>query len=539
MTELLWLLTIGIPLIGYAEIHFRIPLLPSRLFRREPEIIFDMPVRTEPDGKLPVFLLINDAHLFPIQISSVTFTCYHSLLDVRENFYFNVDAEISSNYYEQIFPILLTQSGKWEISAELIGKNRNKSFHAVSDNYRSTSKKPFTVWVSSEPFPKFLNQQHGDLHHHTRYTFDQVEFGGGIPLSKSAANVLGYDFLCLTDHSYDLDDLPDNYLKQDPELEKWKQFNKEVSELNGQKDGTLLIPGFELSTGNQSGENVHLLLLGQTTFIHGSGDGGEIPFKTKPETTLSEALGRLDPQTTAFAAHPFETPSTPEKLTLNRGIYTEHDLLTTQIPLQILNGWLGEAFQKSRQIWIRFLLAGNRTLIGGGNDSHGNFNRVRQIKLPFFSITEKDSHWFGKFRTVVQSQEKNEQSILSALKAGHSYLTNGIALLLKTKKIPDFLFGSELVVERFKTIVLKTKTTGEFGSIEEVRIYFGTNRQEIEVRVNVPEENCLDFELDFSGIRLPEGSLYFRIEVEGKLGDFYYQRSQDPLIAFTNPVFLV
>ncbi|MCB0292329.1 MAG: hypothetical protein KDH97_18890, partial [Calditrichaeota bacterium] len=30
---------------GYAEIHYRLPGIPSRLFKKEPEIIFDLPFR--------------------------------------------------------------------------------------------------------------------------------------------------------------------------------------------------------------------------------------------------------------------------------------------------------------------------------------------------------------------------------------------------------------------------------------------------------------------------------------------------------------
>jgi len=539
MTEFLWLLPFAIPILGYAETHFRLPFFPNRLFKREPEIIFDMPVRTEPGSALPVFLLINDAHLFPIRVDSVSINCYHLNSGEQSFFSFPVHENIAEPFYERQFHVLLAKPGKWEIKAELSGFSENKPLTVISDNYSTTQKKPFTVWIGSDRFPKFENQQHGDIHHHTRYTFDQVEFGGGIQLSKAASVALAYDFLCLTDHSYDLDDLPDNYLKQDPELRKWKQLIDEVISLNQPEEGTLLIPGFELSTRNESGKNIHLLLLGQRTFIHGSGDSGERPFRTKSETSLKEALSLLNQQTTAYAAHPFEVPSSAERFALNRGIYSETDLLDTQIPMQILNGWLGEAFQKSRKIWIEFLVSGNRTFIGGGNDSHGNFNRVRQTKLPFFSLTEKDSHWFGKFRTVVQTAGKDEERILSALKAGHSYLTNGIALHIFRKDLSEVEFGTDLKREDFNSLELELKTTEEFGCLEKIRLFIGADGKELITNLEIGQQDCLYFRQEFTDFRLPDESLYFRIEVEGKLAEFYHQRSPDLLVAFTNPVFLI
>ena len=53
----------------YAETHYRvIPGIWSRLFRREPEIITDTVWRLDFGHKLPVLLLVKDAHLFPVTI---------------------------------------------------------------------------------------------------------------------------------------------------------------------------------------------------------------------------------------------------------------------------------------------------------------------------------------------------------------------------------------------------------------------------------------------------------------------------------------
>jgi len=61
-----------VPLIGlYAETHFRFRIPFSRYFKREPELIFDTPWRLEPSQKLSIFLVVKDAHLYPVKLESV------------------------------------------------------------------------------------------------------------------------------------------------------------------------------------------------------------------------------------------------------------------------------------------------------------------------------------------------------------------------------------------------------------------------------------------------------------------------------------
>ena len=62
-------------LAAYAETHFRFfPLFPSVLYKREPEIVFDLPRRLNPGEDLPISLLTNDIHRFPIEPDIVSVT---------------------------------------------------------------------------------------------------------------------------------------------------------------------------------------------------------------------------------------------------------------------------------------------------------------------------------------------------------------------------------------------------------------------------------------------------------------------------------
>ena len=68
--HILWL-SFLLPVFVYAEIHYKIWNIFSRYFKREPEIVADVPHRLGPGKKLPVFLCIKDADRFPVELDTV------------------------------------------------------------------------------------------------------------------------------------------------------------------------------------------------------------------------------------------------------------------------------------------------------------------------------------------------------------------------------------------------------------------------------------------------------------------------------------
>ncbi len=61
------------PILCYPETHFRFKKIsPSYLFTKEPEIIFDLPFRKEPNQQLFLSLIINHIDLYPIEVDSIT-----------------------------------------------------------------------------------------------------------------------------------------------------------------------------------------------------------------------------------------------------------------------------------------------------------------------------------------------------------------------------------------------------------------------------------------------------------------------------------
>ncbi|MCK4296427.1 MAG: hypothetical protein KAX28_07220, partial [Candidatus Marinimicrobia bacterium] len=53
-----------LPIFLYAEIHYHLPFFVGRLYKKQPEIIFDLPYRIQSDF-LPVMLLMKDSDRYP------------------------------------------------------------------------------------------------------------------------------------------------------------------------------------------------------------------------------------------------------------------------------------------------------------------------------------------------------------------------------------------------------------------------------------------------------------------------------------------
>ena len=64
--------------IMYAELHFRFKWSDSRYFRKEPEILSDLPIRIEPGNNIPILLIIKDAHIYPINLNKVNIKTYYN-----------------------------------------------------------------------------------------------------------------------------------------------------------------------------------------------------------------------------------------------------------------------------------------------------------------------------------------------------------------------------------------------------------------------------------------------------------------------------
>jgi hypothetical protein len=545
-----------IPAWLYAEIHYRFKFIPSRLFYRQPEIIADAPHRIDPRQPLPILLLVKDANRFPIELQSVTasihlgnpatnFTHY----DLRFTHYasrftlFASPEKINSPLWWRIFSIEIPTEWRGnlaQVNVEIAYRCGDRQLRCYNDNHIGTSHAPLRVYFANEPLPSLPGFVHGELHCHTDATSDQVEFGAPVEAMVELAKAQGLKFFAATDHSYDLDDLPDNYLKNDPALHKWNDLQARVRRCNARHHDFVVIPGEEVSAGNSRRRNVHFLIFNHPQFFPGSGDSAERWLRTEPEMSIREILDQLDDEALAFAAHPEVPTPKLEWLLLRRGKWQWPDYQHPRLNgLQIWNG-APEGMEEGVKRWRELLLAGKKLFIIAGDDAHGNCNRFRQVGLPHLRMREDHFHLFGRMRTVVQlNNQLNLQSLLSSLRNGRACITTGPLLDLQIicENGRHARLG-ETVTEPVKSLAMHATSSLEFGKLERVIVWLGDlheRREQIlfETRdFTDPFSFSHDLPLDF-----PLGQFYLRGEVHSA-GSECLPECSLPCCGLTNPIWV-
>jgi hypothetical protein len=538
-----------IPLWLYAEIHYRFKFIPSRLFYRQPEIIADAPHRLDPGQPLPILLLVKDAHRFPIELQSVTASIHcnaqpqNITLHVLRFTLHQSPKSINSPLWWRIFPIDIP--AKWrgqlaEGNIEITYRCSGRQFRCNNDNHIGTSHSPLRVYFANDPLPVFPGFVHGELHCHTDATSDQVEFGAPVEAMVDLAKAQGLNFFAATDHSYDLDDLPDNYLKNDSSLRKWHDLRKRIKRCNEQNQDFVTIPGEEVSAGNSRRRNVHFLIFNSPKFFPGSGDSAERWLRTEPEMSIIEILDQLDAEALAFAAHP-EVP-TPflEWLLLRRGKWQWPDYQHPRLNgLQIWNGSL-EGMEEGTARWRELLLAGKKVFIITGDDAHGNFNRFRQVGIPHLRMREHHWHLFGRTRTAaLLDGQLRLPSLISALRKGRTCITTGplVDLQVFCESGRCARIG-ETITESIRNFVVHAKSSPEFGKLERVVVWLGDLQKRGE-RVLFETNNFAEpFSFSHSqSLNLPAGQVYLRGEVHSAGSEFLPEPAL-PCRALTNPIWI-
>lgn len=494
----------------YPEIHYRFRFFPfSRYYRRRPEILSDAPHRLEPGQDLPVLLLIKDAHLFPFELQEVQLQarCRDRLLTRV----IGLNETIQSRLWHRVERLSLPDESpaEWEISSIWQIRLNSRQCRIVNDNLPGLSHTPLKVVQSGHPLPRLPGWHFGDLHAHTFFTEDQVEFGAPLAAYPELGHAQGLSFAFAADHAYDLDDPPNSYFVRDPELRKFHARAEELASLNERfRDQFVLLPGFELTVANHRGRNVHLLMLGQTEFLPGSGDSAEKWLRTKSELSVGRALARLTPGALAFAAHPASHPPLLQRLLLGRGRWEGADLQNDELcGLQVWNGEPSEDFQAALNAWRDGLLEGRRWKIIAGSDAHGNFNRYRQIGFPMIRLEEADRHVFGTVRTGVYCPEGVKAEILlHHLRHGRSFISDGPFADIEIARS-----GEDAVTARAVAL-----STSEFGALNEIKILWGKSGAPSE-RILL-KENAQQRERWGGVIPLEEKEGYLRLEVKTDAG---------------------
>jgi hypothetical protein len=530
----LWLL----PFFLYAETHFRFRYFLSFLKKDEPEVIADLPHRVEPGHRLPVLILIKDAHAYPCVLRQITLELRQYNSVVQKTDLLKQSIVLNQKLYSHVFQIDRSELFGWfdvDVSFKLEVHGETSTYH--NDNHKTSSRRPFSVFLSPHPLPRFPGLHVGDPHTHSSYTEDQVEFGSPIDASRDLSRAMGLSYFCVTDHSYDLDDKLDSFLDNDPALPKWVSFQKEVDALNKNDEDFAIVRGEEVTCENDDGKNVHFLVFGQTEFIQGSGDGAEQWLRTKSEHTIGEVLKAKSHGAAAFAAHAQEPVPILQRLLLGRGVWSFRDLQNEGLEgLQIINGKIDVGFEQSYRMWVRLLLSGRRVSAIAGNDAHGNFNRFRQVGIPFLTIREQQHQLFGKWRTGIFIEGAlSEKSVLLALAQGHTIMTDGPVVHMSAMSADGQIIGIGGTIRadsvRFSIDILSSE---EFGQISAVRVIVGKVGTAIEQTALRFEGNQgFSLQKDFSLDSVSAN--YVRVEVTTSASGNCDGR---PHFCFTNPIWM-
>jgi hypothetical protein len=537
LTDLLPSLLQMLPVFLYAETHYRFRYFFSVLRKHEPEIIADAPHRIEPNQPLPILVLVKDAHQFPLKLNKVSIVIRKDGKPLIEKELLKSPIELTEKLLWRVYEVPLDGiSGiiECDVIFKIDDGKKQLSYH--NDNHRTSSHQPLKIFVAPSPLPRFEHLHFGECHSHSSYTEDQVEFGAPLEASTQLSLALGLSFFCVTDHSYDLDDSVDNYLVNNSNLPKWSLLQQEVDDQNSKHQDFVIVRGEEVTCRNSKDQNIHLLLLGNRKFFHGSGDGAERWLKTRSENSINEILNSIEPSVLSFAAHPKERVSFLQRLLLRRGKWLQQDFIHPQLTgIQFVNGHVSDGFWEGYHQWIEALVEGKRIFVLAGDDAHGNFNRFRQIGIPFLKIRETGHQLFGKMRTGVYLESLSEENILRAIHSGKTIVTDGpVVNLLIDSPTHGISSIGETVIGNKHSVSLEVRSSSEYGSIDSVKVFMGSTGVRETVIISEKLSQKYTANRNFS-VEISRKS-YLRAEVWTSSFD---SNDAQPHFCLTNPIWLV
>jgi hypothetical protein len=475
-------------MLHYAETHFRFPV--SRLYRKEPVVLIDAPFQICPGLPCFVWLVIRNANRFPVYINEV-YGEWKNAEEQNISFKSVIEKQFNGKFHFEELNFEKPQSpGLWLLKISIKYEINKKGKVCERWNYPFLPVKPLIINFLKEAPPKPAGWLAGDTHCHSSYTSDSVEFGAAPAVVQKAAESVGLDFFCITDHSYDL-----------RSEEKFQKLKRETSaETDNYPSLPRMVAGEEISCGNSKNQNVHLLAFGNKNYVEGHGDGGRRWWNTAPDLSIQKAIEKSE--VFCFAAHPKIEMLYLEKLLLKRGHWNFKDLTENKIyGIEFWNGFRGRDFYEGRELWIKCLLAGHKLLPLGGNDAHGDLNSYTAVKQPLWSLKNNQEHVFGLVRTVIPNTGKIPFSEIPE----NLYITDGPVLWMEK----DF--------ERGK-LTLHAKSTEDFGKFLSITIFRGERDAnscfEKNEQMKTGDSLILDFEIFLNG------SFYIRAECETSCGRF-------------------
>ncbi len=512
-------------MLTYAEMHYRPRWAPSLIFRRMPEIVCDTPVRVNPGRPVPVFVFIKDAHRFPVILAAVIIQLSYADGTERLLRFPYADLAIADPFWWDVYNIVPERHGIISVRPHIVLRTGKRTRIVVVDNYRGVSHGPLAVLVADEPLPAPPGWHAGDIHCHSLFTEDPIEFGAPVEALVMAAQAFGFDWLAVTDHSYDLGSSPGRWNAPDPGHERWSDLRRLADQIDGM---FTLIPGEEVTCRTAGGRNCHLLALDAGSFIEGSGDGGGHGLAAATEYDIASAVRMCrEGGGIPLAAHPLEPVSLAERLVLKRGRWTDADLSVDGLAgMQVFNGSGDRGVSDGIAAWVRLLLAGKRLVLAGGSDAHGDMNRCRRVDVPLAWIAESPENTLGRARTVVRTESLSRESLLDAIGNGRAVVSTGPFADLAVRG-NGCAAGPGDTAEVPCTVRAELYATAETGVLASCRILAGVPGERAE-RLLAARDRIGGYSATVETICDIPGAAYIRAECGTETG----------AVCITNPIWL-
>ena len=543
----------------YAETHFKFRLPWSLLYRPWPEIIFDMPFQAVPGIEPTMWIVVRDADRFPVTLESaeIEIACHDGDITLTEKRTVALDIAADRPFAFYPVPLADLKPGKYTITPRVTVKKKNAN--EGDKNARRTFTRwnlpglrpaPLRLQVLAEMPPKAPGYAAGEMHCHTHYSRDHVEFGATPAVLQQAAASVGLDFACCTDHAYDFAFTDEDYTKEARSpAPRFQALRDEIAALPQGEGHPLLLAGEEVSAGNSKGENVHVTVFAPDSYLPGLGDCGRYWLENKPTRSIAQIL--QDTTAHCFAAHPFQQMGIVEKFVFRRGYWAVKDLHADKPHairgLQFWNGIRDEGFKLGREFWIAELGKGNFILPIGGNDAHGDLNDTTAVSTPLFSLKHTRDHVFGRVRTVVkldcpaipnchpreggrtalsalalsahghqggdlQADTLTQEKLNTALAGDNCYITDGPAL-----------WWERSVVHGNPAIVFHARNTADFGGAFRYIRIFGrryTSNGKLTPNEEVCKESLVAAPASTDIAVYTDNYAYLRAECESATGKF-------------------
>lgn len=388
-------------MLRYAETHYKFRLPWSPLWRSRPEAIVDAPCLVVPGESVPLHLAVHDAHRFPRRLKRVRVVVRAGGSMRKAEIEPDLPLDRPFHFVELPWPGPETNGRNLvDVAFDLEdARGRVETFL----NHDLPGVAPSSLVVDRLPALPFREAGwvSADLHCHTTWSEDPVEWGADPLVMRRVAKALGLDFFTANDHSYDFAwDHPDWMKPADP-VARFAAFR---ASLEGHDDLPPALASEEVSCGNAKGRNVHLVVCEHPDYIPGQGDGGRRWLDNRPDLAIGQVLDLAGTSgAPCWAAHPKAPIGLLEQAIFRRGSWSDADLDPRLVGLQFWNGRRGRDFKEGRHQWAGSLVRGSGFLPIAGNDAHGDFNRAIQVSKPLLSLRQTTSHRFGHARTWLAS----------------------------------------------------------------------------------------------------------------------------------------